>query len=99
MNLLFLFSEIAFVSSRKPFSTVTASESNPNGRWRAYDYDELINRDKASLDIFWLRDESLEESDNLPDSDVLAQEIVEDLEAALEQFREIAADLDMTKNR
>ena len=54
---------------------------------------ELINRDKASLDIFWLRDESLEESDNLPDPDVLAQEIVEDLEAALEQFREIAADL------
>ena len=51
------------------------------------------NRDKASLDIFWLRDESLEESDNLPDPDVLAQEIVEDLEAALEQFREIAVDI------
>jgi type I restriction enzyme M protein len=71
----------------------TWSEKNPDGRWRAYDYDELINRDKASLDIFWLRDESLEESDNLPDPEVLAQEIVEDLEAALEQFREIAADL------
>jgi len=53
----------------------------------------LINRDKASLDIFWLRDESLEESDNLPDPDILAQEIVEDLEVALEQFREIATDL------
>jgi len=51
------------------------------------------NRDKVGLDIFWLRDESLEESDNLPDPDVLAQEIVEDLEAALEQFREIAANL------
>jgi len=48
-------------------------------------------RDKASLDIFfWLSDESLEESDNLPDPDVLAQEIVEDLKAALEQFCEIA---------
>jgi hypothetical protein len=43
--------------------------------------------------IFWLRDESLEESDNLPDPDTLAQEIVEDLEAALERFREIASDL------
>jgi hypothetical protein len=42
-----------------------------------------LNRDKASLDIFWLREESLEESDNLPDCDVLAQEIVEELEAAL----------------
>jgi hypothetical protein len=46
-------------------------------------------RDKDSLDICWLRDESLEESDTLPDPDVLAQEIVVDLEAALEQFREI----------
>ena len=50
-------------------------------------------RDKASLDIFWLKDESLEDSDNLPAPDVIAQEIVEDLEAALEQFRLIAADL------
>ncbi|MFN0313445.1 MAG: N-6 DNA methylase, partial [Burkholderiales bacterium] len=63
------------------------------GRWRAYDYDELIARDKASLDIFWLRDESLTDSDNLPPPDVIAQEIVDDLEAALEQFRLIAADL------
>ena len=61
--------------------------------WRAHEYAELINGDKASLDIFWLRDENLEESDNLPDPDVLAQEIVEDLGAALEQFYQIAADL------
>ena len=74
---------------RKP----TWSEKNPDGRWRSYDYEELIGRDKASLDIFWLRDESLEESDNLPDPGILAQEIVEDLEAALEQFRLIAEDL------
>jgi type I restriction enzyme M protein len=59
--------------------------------------DEQLNCNKASLDIFWLRDESLEDSDNLPDPDVLAQEIVEDLEAALEQFREIAADLGTTE--
>jgi type I restriction enzyme M protein len=64
-----------------------------NGRWRAYDYDELIARDKASLDIFWLKDESLADSDNLPPPEVIAQEIVEDLEAALEQFRLIAGDL------
>jgi type I restriction enzyme M protein len=51
------------------------------------------NRDKASLDIFWLRDESLEDSGDLPHPEVLAQEIVEDLEAALAQFAEIAADL------
>jgi type I restriction enzyme M protein len=57
----------------------------------------LNNCDKASLDIFWFRDESLEDSDNLPDPDVLAQEIVDDLEAALEQFREIAVDLSAKK--
>ncbi len=74
---------------RKP----TWSEKNPDGRWRSYEYEKLISRDKASLDIFWLRDESLEESDNLPAPGILAQEIVEDLEAALEQFLEIAEDL------
>ena len=49
------------------------------------DYNELINRDKASLDIFWLKDESLEEAENLPEPGILAQEIVEDLEAGLEK--------------
>jgi len=48
---------------------------------------------KASLDIFWLKHDSLADSDNLPPPDVIAQEIVDDLEAALEQFRLIAADL------
>jgi type I restriction enzyme M protein len=71
----------------------TWSEDNPEGRWRAYDYSELAARDKASLDIFWLKDESLADSDNLPAPEVIAQEIVDDLEAALAQFREIAADL------
>jgi len=76
-------------NKRKP----TWTEKKSEGRWRAFEYDELVNRDKASLDIFWLKDESLEESENLPDPGILAQEIVEDLEAALEQFREIAEDL------
>ena len=63
------------------------------GRWRAYSYEELINRDKLSLDIFWLKDDSLEDSANLPAPEILAQEIVDDLEAALEQFREILTDI------
>jgi type I restriction enzyme M protein len=74
----------------------TWSEKNPDGRWRGYGYDELVTRDKASLDIFWLRDESLEDSDNLPPPEVIAQEMIEDLEAALEQLRAIAADLPPT---
>jgi len=67
--------------------------TGPHGRWRAWSYDELVARDKASLDIFWLKDDSLADSDNLPPPEVIAQEIVDDLEAALEQFRLIAADL------
>ena len=76
--------------NRKP----TWSEKNPEGRWRIFDYEELINRDKASLDIFWLKDESLEDSENLPAPDILAHEIVEDLQAALVQFQAIAEDLE-----
>jgi type I restriction enzyme M protein len=62
-------------------------------RFRPFTYEELVKRDKANLDIFWLRDESVEDSASLPSPDVLAEEIVEDLRAALEQFEEIGADL------
>jgi len=72
----------------------TWSEDNPDGRWRSCAYDEIINRDKTSLDIFWLRDESLEDSANLPDPHILAGEIAEDLESALEQIRDILGDLE-----
>jgi type I restriction enzyme M protein len=71
----------------------TAKGCGPEGRWRVYSYDELVARDKTSLDIFWLKDDSLADSDNLPAPGVIALEIVEDLEAALEQFRLIAGDL------
>jgi type I restriction enzyme M protein len=62
-------------------------------RFKCFTYDDLIKRDKVNLDIFWLKDESLEDSANLPAPDIIAAEIVEDLEAALAQFAEIAADL------
>jgi len=71
----------------------TWSETEPQGRWRACMLDELMARDKVNLDIFWLRDESLEDSASLPEPDVLAAEIVEDLQAALEQFAAIAEDI------
>jgi len=72
----------------------TWSEQTPDGRWRRYSYEELVVRDKANLDIFWLRDEGIDDSNALLDPDVLAAEIIEDLAAALEQFREIVADLE-----
>jgi type I restriction enzyme M protein len=71
----------------------TWSEANPEGRWRCFDYEELLKRDKLNLDIFWLKDKSLEDSENLPEPDVLAQEIIDDLENALDQLRGVAAEL------
>jgi len=68
----------------------TWSEENPEGRWRKFTYEELIARNKTSLDIFWLRDKSLTDLDSLDDPDVLAQEIVENLESGLESFCAIA---------
>jgi len=62
-------------------------------RFRRFSYEELLARDKVSLDITWLRDESLEDLENLPPPEVIAQEIVEDLEAALTEFSAIAVSL------
>jgi type I restriction enzyme M protein len=62
-------------------------------RFKFYSYEDLMARDKASLDIFWLKDESLDNLDDLPPPDVLQQEIIEHLEAALASFRDVAASL------
>jgi type I restriction enzyme M protein len=67
----------------------TWSAENSDGRWRAFDYEELAKRDKLNLDIFWLKDRSLEESENLPDPEVLAQEIADDLQTALDQINAV----------
>jgi len=69
-------------------------ERQETERFKAFTYDELTKRDKLSLDIFWLKDESLEDSENLPDPDLLAKEIAENLESALEQFGSIYEDLE-----
>lgn len=62
-------------------------------RFRPFSYEELVKRDKANLDIFWLCNESVEDSSSLPSPHVLAEEIAEDLRTALEQFEEIGMDL------
>jgi type I restriction enzyme M protein len=74
---------------RKP----TWSDQVVDGRWRSFGIDEIMSRDKVSLDIFWLRDESLEDSANLPEPHVLAQEIADDLRSALEEMEGILIDL------
>ena len=68
-------------------------ERKESERFKSFTYEELTKRDKVNLDIFWLKDEALEDSANLPAPEVIAADIVEDLQAALAQFAEIAADL------
>ena len=87
-----------FIACYNPLNRHERKESwneanNPEGRWRKFSYEQIIARDKTSLDIFWLKDKNLADLDNLPEPDVLAGEIIENLEAGLNSFREIAAAL------
>lgn len=67
----------------------TWSEENPEGRWRKFSVDKILERDKTSLDIFWIKDKSLADLDNLPSPDELAEGIIENLESALASFKEL----------
>ena len=62
-------------------------------RFHAYSYADLIKRDKTSLDIFWLKDESLEDTDNLPPPEIIAQEIADNLETSLDSINELIVSL------
>lgn len=66
-------------------------------RFKFFDYESLTARDKTSLDIFWLKDDSLDNLDDLPPPDILQQEIIDHLEAALLAFREVSASLPQFK--
>lgn len=67
----------------------TWSEQNPDGRWRRFSVDEILQRDKTSLDIFWIKDKSLADLDSLSAPDELVVDIIENLQSALENFQEL----------
>jgi type I restriction enzyme M protein len=71
----------------------TWSDTTPHGRRRVFDHEKLLKRDKGNLDIFWLRDEKLEESDDLREPDLLAQEIADAMQTALQQFSTFAENM------
>ena len=73
--------------------TETWSEANPDGRWRRFPVEDILKRDKTSLDIFWIKDKSLADLDSLPDPDVLAADIIENLQSALDSFNELMSAL------
>lgn len=72
----------------------TWSVDNPDGRFRKYSITDILNRDKTSLDIFWIKDKSLADLDNLPSPDELAGDIIENLQSALDSFKELQAQWD-----
>lgn len=92
-----------FVTCYNPKNRHKRSETwdqkkNPEGRWRKYTYEEILARDKTSLDIFWLKDKSLTDLDALPSPDILATEIVDNLQSTLNSFNEVAEILNSDKD-
>jgi type I restriction enzyme M protein len=88
-----------FVACYRPATSITGSRPGPRRRTRRAAGDRSRStrsppRDKCSLDLFWLRDESLEDSASLPDPHILAQEIADDLRSALGQIEDILGDLE-----
>jgi type I restriction enzyme M protein len=83
-----------FVKCYNPKNRHKRKESE---RFKSFAYGEIMKRDKVSLDIFWLKDDSLEDTDILPEPSVIAAEIVENLQAALEQFQAIQEELEKGK--
>ncbi len=78
------------------YNPANRHERTETERFKCFNYDELIQRDKTSLDIFWLKDDSLEDSANLPAPGILALDILENLQAATEQFSSIYEALDIS---
>ncbi|MCY4567632.1 MAG: SAM-dependent DNA methyltransferase, partial [Candidatus Poribacteria bacterium] len=83
-----------FITAYNPDNRETRVETE---RFRAFSYDELIEREHVNLDIFWLKEDSLEDAEDLPTPDILVAEITENLEDALAQFQSIQTELDNNK--
>ncbi|MDB4377922.1 type I restriction endonuclease [Akkermansiaceae bacterium] len=72
----------------------SAKKRSESERWKKFTFNELIARDKTSLDLFWLKNDSLADLDNLPEPEIIAEEIIENIEAGLASFRAVAASLE-----
>jgi len=78
----------------KCYNQENRHERTETERFKAFTYEEIMKRDKTNLDIFWLKDNSLGDSENLPEPKLLALEIAEDLESALDEFKRIYEELE-----
>ncbi len=78
----------------KCYNSKNRMDRKETERFKAFTYDEMIKRDKVSLDIFWLKDASLEDTENLPTPEIIAQEIADNLESALDSIKELMVGLE-----
>jgi type I restriction enzyme M protein len=78
----------------KCYNSRNRLERKETEHFKPFNYKDLMQRDKANLDIFWLRDESLEDTESLPPPDIIARNIIENLQSALEQFNAISENLE-----
>jgi len=84
-----------FVECYNPQNRFKRKESTSGGeRFKKFKYDEIIARDKTNLDIFWLKDDSLGDMDNLPEPNILAKDIIKGLESSINSFKKIYDKLD-----
>lgn len=83
-----------YLSKRREDRKETWSKKNPNGRWRKYSYNEILSRDKVNLDITWLKDDSVIDSQNMPEPSVMLNDIIENIESSLESLRIVKDRLD-----
>ena len=84
----------AVISRTHPENRLDRKETE---RFKAFTYEELIQRDKANLDIIWIKDESLQATENLPEPEMLAEEIIENLRSVLEEFEALQEELENQK--
>lgn len=78
---------------KETWAETTTGLASPEGRWRKYNYNEIVSSEKINLDITWLRDDSVINLDNLPEPEELANNIVENLRAGLESFEMVIKEM------
>ena len=83
-----------YLSKKRDERKEAWSKKNPKGRWRKYTYEEIISRDKINLDITWLKDDDLVDLENLPEPNILLDNIIDNIESALESFKTMKETID-----
>lgn len=78
---------------KETWAETTEGLASPEGRWRKFQYQDIISNEKVNLDITWLRDDNMVNLENLPEPEELSNDIIESLRAGLESFESVIKEL------